>query len=310
MARKAKDILKARGYTDEQLTAGDAASWLSNPAFVALLEAEDTENERIRTEHEGFKTRLDNVDKWYRDYADPLVKQSKQNEVNYRKKIAGLEAQLAAEQEVGLRAVADGGQGGQGGQGAGAGGGQGAGQGQGGGQGGVQRTADPDFTQFDSRYITTDTFQQAYEQTGHAIAMMNDIEGDYRELFGKRLPGGSSGLRREYLDARRAGTFNGDIQQFAEKKYKFVERREELSREDAAKHEKEVGDAAIQKYISEHGNPLTRPMTASSSPFYKRTGTDGQGKRDGTQPWDRGTVEQRSRERVVKFAQKELQNKV
>src|SRR5205809_235673 len=141
MPRKAREILKARGYTDEEL---GALALLNDPKFVTALEAEDAERERIASEHAKLKTDLDATTKWYHETAVPTLNKALGDATLARAERAKLEAQIKAEQEYGMRRVAEQEQGGPGGAGA-QGGGGGNAQGSGGAQGGQAGAShDPD----------------------------------------------------------------------------------------------------------------------------------------------------------------------
>ncbi len=70
MARKAREILQARGYTDAEL---DQLVLLQDPRFVKTLEEEDAERERILAENVKYKTDLDATTKWYHNEAVPAL---------------------------------------------------------------------------------------------------------------------------------------------------------------------------------------------------------------------------------------------
>lgn len=290
MARKAREILKARGYTEEQLT---ALTILNDATFCSAIEAEDAEQERLR----GIIS--DNT-RWYENEAVPALNRALADATTARGEAARLKAQLDAETEYGMRRLANqdgngGVGGGQGGNGGGQ-GGNGNGNG-GGGNGGGASEVDP-------RYVTTEAFTQTADRFGEAIATATDISEDHRDLFGSRLPGGVGQLRKEYQDAIKNRQFQGDLRAYWEHKFNVAGKRTEIANREREEHDRKVAADAIQKYQSENLNPMTRTPIASNNPFMRKQVAPSQGV-NGQQPWDSGpTVEQRRAARVTKFGQK------
>ena len=289
MARKAREILKEQGYTDEEL---NGLALLNDPRFCKTLETQDAERENLATLTAKQKADLEATGKWYREEAMPTVNKMAKEVVTYKSEIARLKSQLETEQELGLRRVAD-----QDGNGDNKGDQNG---GNGNGNGNRQPVADP---QLDERFVTRDAFQQAFEQTGTAIAMGNDIAEDHRDLFGKRLPGGLGALRENYRKATETG-FRGNLRDYWMKEYNVPAKQQEIEKAEREKHEADIRADERRKVTQEYMNPHTRTMEASRSPFI-RSGKQGElkdGVVDGEkQPWERGSVEQRRSQRVVKF---------
>lgn len=298
MARKAREILKARGYTDEEL---NGLTLLTDTRFAAALEAEDAERERLVTEHAKIQGDLEATTRWYHNEAVPALNKALTDATSARAERAKLEAQIKAEQDYGMRRVADQDRSGdRGDQGQGGDRGQG---GQGNRDSGNRDSSNPDYTSLDQRYIGADTFKQAFAQTGEAIAMATDIMEDHRDLFGKRLPGGIGELRSKYHKATETG-FRGTLRDYWEKEYDIPTRRTEISTKERDDHDNKIRQEERQKVMSEFANPMTRTPESSRSPFTRKVVNGGTS--DGKQPWERGTVEQRRSERVVKFGTKVL----
>lgn len=297
MPRTAKQILKARGYTDEELT---GLALLNDSRFTQALEAEDAERERLVAENTKAKADLEATTTWYTNEAVPALNQNMQEVVKSRAEIARLNAQLKAEQDLGMRRVANQD---NGGVNTGNNGGTGAGAGSGGGSGSGAGSGSPDYTPYDERYVGREVFTQAFAQTGEAIAMAADISEDHRDLFGRRLPEGIGGLRAKYQRATQTG-FKGDLRSFWEQEFKVSERRAELAAKEREDHDNKIREETRRQVMSEFANPMTRTPMASNSPFVKKK-IEG-GTVDGKQPWERGPVEHRRAERVVKFGTKVL----
>ncbi len=290
MPRKAREILKTRGYTDAEL---DAFAALADPRFVTALESEDAERERISAEAARMKSDLDATAKWYHEQAVPALNKALGDATQARAERARLEAQIKAEQEYGMRRVADDQQQGQ--------------QGQQPSQG-QQGNPDARNDNFDpSRYVSAEAFQGTVNQFGDAIAMATDIAEDHRDLFGQRLPGGVTGLRTKYKDAVAQSHFNGTLRDFWESEYKVGDRRTELDKKQQEEFVSKIRQEERQKVMSEYANPATRPLAGGSRNPFTHKAVNGTVSGSG-QPWEGGkTVEQRRSERVVKFGTKVLQ---
>lgn len=131
----------------------------------------------------------------------------------------------------------------------------------------------------DPRYVTMETLTSVAEREGDAIAIAQDIAFEHRQLFPDR-PLNFRELRREAVAARKS------VEQLWQEKYGVVAAREKAAADAKAGYEarliKQGEDAALAKYASEYGNPNTRPLAPSTSPFAARpvTGRD-------KQPWER-----------------------
>ena len=288
MARKAIEILKARGYTDDELT---AMQTLLTPKFCTALEAEDLERERIQAEATKYKADLDATTTWYHQEAVPALNKALNDATTARGEAAAVAARLKAMQDYGLARVAE-------------------------------NQDDPNKNKpvvksgeelpsgFDpAKYVSADTFLQTTDRFGEAIAVATDIAEDHRDLFGSRLPGGVTGLRKEYQEAVKSHRFQGDLRAFWENKFNVQVKQTERSQ---AARQKELDDYAntkIAEKMSEMGNPMTRTLVQSRNPFTAKVGTTGS-TAVGEQPWGDGkrTPEQRRSDRVVRFHQK-LQEK-
>lgn len=285
MARKAREIFKARGFSDAEL---DAMPILQDPRFCKALEDED---EALQGRITKMQTDLDATTEWYNNTALPAIEKARKDAVAAQAERARLEAQLKAETEYGLRRVAgqDGGDGGAGGGGNGDGG-------RGGNGNGGNGSGDPD-----PRYVDRDTFQTVTDQFGSAIAMATDIAEDHRDLFGKRLPGGVQTLRNEYKEAVTKKRFQGTLRDYWENKYNVEQRRTEVANKEREDHERKIAEEAVAKYKETQGNPFTRAPEASRNPFTRKGIAPSQGA-DGKQPWEVGNQAQRSTARVMKFS--------
>jgi len=290
MARKAKDILLARGYTEADLTS--MSTLLADAKFCAAIEAEAAETDTLREQTTKLQKDLEDDAKWYQETAVPALNKAVKDATEAREKQAAVEAKLKAAQDYGLMKVAENDK-----------------------PATPVPTTPPSSTDLDpTKFVSAETFAQTTSQFGSAIAMAQDIADDHRELFGSRLPGGVSKLREEYQEAVRSRRFGGSLQQFWEQQYKVADRRKEL---ETAARQKEISDAVAAektKWVSEQANPMTRTLSSSRNPFTNRTQSqtaDGKPATSSTstpsKPWEKSDSE-RASQRVSKFANKVLQS--
>jgi hypothetical protein len=288
MARNAKQILMEQGYTEAEVT-----PMLNDQRMVKMLEAEEAARDRLNSELTDMRGVLKRTEDWYNGTALPTIEQANRNTVAAHAKAAQLEEQLKREAELGLRRVAQ------------QDGGAGAGASSNSAPAGTPNNA-PTATTLDERYVSTDTFRQTADQFGTAIAMAQDIADDHQELFGKRIPGGVTKLRDDFMQARKEG-FQGNMAQFADKQFGFTTKRQELAAKARADEITAARADERQKVTSEMLNPNTAPMSTSRNPFVKQR-VQGGTTEGANQPWDT-SPERRASARVSKFAAQVLNGK-
>lgn len=260
MPETLEQLLKESGYDDAALES--VKPLLSDPKFRRAVEAQLTRAEAAEAAAARSKADLDQYDDWYQTKATPVLQTALNEAATARAERAAAVEQLKAAQEYGLAKVA-----------AAAG----------------HEPAAPVTPStpagFDaSKYVDNTTFQQAFEQTGAAIADAQDLAEEHRELFGTRL--NLKILREEALKNRMT------VRQYWETKNNVSAKREQLVQEAQAKHDKEVADRAITEYRSTERNPFTRTPGVSNNPFTNAKPGD-------KQPWDIPENE-RSNSRVQK----------
>lgn len=292
MPRKAREIFKSQGFTDAEI---DANPLFNDARWTAAIEAEDADRETFQNQATNLQRDLDATTEWYQTKAVPALDKALKDSVTARGRVAQLEAELRTEQEYGMRRQAD--------------------------QDPNRQTQtnrqdttqtqtqhqDPnrqDLSDLDSRYVNAQTFQAATREFGDFAAEAADMVEDYRELFGTRLPGGVSQLRKDYQDAvtsRRIDPRQVGMRAFFEQKYAIPTKRQEIA---AANVEKTVNDrvqARVTEELAKQFNPNTRSFVSSRSPFTRQPVANGTV--DGAQPWEKGNDLQRRQNRVVKFVQ-------
>jgi hypothetical protein len=161
----------------------------------------------------------------------------------------------------------------------------------------------PGAPNFDpNKYFTRDDILTIAEREGEAIAMAQDIAAEHSVLFPGR-PLNFRELRREAVAAKKP------LEQVWMDKFQVSAAREakqKAEREAEQKKWMEEGakarEAELLKTIG--SNPFTRAPEASHSPFAPRPQSD---TRSGKQPWEVGTSEQLSAQRVEKGAKLALE---
>lgn len=306
MAKKAKDILLAAGYTEAEINDPAMATLLGSPKFIKALEAESALVDEAIAEQQRIQKELDGDLEWYQTKVAPTMKKLTEDATNAEARAAAAEARLKKQQEYGLAKIAE----------------------QEGGDKGIPKAestvvVDPKTGNYVTKEALDTSMSQAIGQVGDIMQMVADIPFDHRDLFGQPLPGGIAGLRKSYREAVERSRFRGSLQDFWEQTYKVPEKRAEVQ---AAAHQKELDDYAAGKVkeretqlISQYGNPQTRPMATSRSPFTNRGSIiSGQSAAQANakptegapgakpQPWEK-TPEQRSQQRIVNFVQRQME---
>jgi hypothetical protein len=153
---------------------------------------------------------------------------------------------------------------------------------------------DPARNPVDGRYVTTQSFTQAVESIPDMLANLTEITGQHALLFNQPLIG-----MKEMVDEARKRKVN--VRQVWEEKYNVPAKRQEMEAQKQAAHDKKVGEEAVQKYVSEHSNPHTRPILPSRSPAFSGSPEEVR------KPWSGDGMAKRKQERREKFAQATVQ---
>lgn len=267
MPRTAKQILMSQGYTEADLAGMN--TMLSDARFCGVLEAQDAEREKAVKSKEDYDT-------WFNEKALPenlavnkALAESRAREASMRElykqaKDRGLSLQAIEagfEPEVVPPA----------------------------GGGGNQPTVLDS-----SKFVSLETFGDAYAKTGDAIALANDLAWEHRELFGTRL-----NTRELLADAR---SQKKSIDQVWETKYNVPGKRAEIAASQAKAHDDKIREEERARMASEYGNPALRAPVDSRSPFTRENKPPSQA----TQPWMQ-SAEQNSQARVARVLTKVLQ---
>lgn len=290
MARKAKDILLARGYTEEELK---DSPLLKDSKFCAAIEAEAEVADEATALAEERKGLIEKDKEWYKNYAVPEVNKARQEAIEAKKEAAGLKAEMEQLQKYGLRKVAD--------------------QDDDDNPNPKPNPKPNDNLAFDeSKFVKAEDFNKIVSQVPVSLTMLQDISNQHYELFGKFIPGGTTKLHQEFVKAQNEEHFQGSLQDFWEKRYKVVDKREEIATKEREKREEAFREEGRRQEREKLGaNPNLRSPVISSSPFANKVtvvGDDGKPVKS-PMPWER-TREQRATERVSKFATKLQQESV
>ncbi len=157
--------------------------------------------------------------------------------------------------------------------------------------------ANPNFDP--TQYFKRDEVVSAFEKEADAIALAQDIAIEHSRLF----PGQTLSFRDLQRESKAA---KQPLEQFWMNKYKVGEARAAQAaaskKADEDKIRAEERTKVESEMASRYGNPMTRPLTPSTSPFTKVIRPD-----DGKQPWERGDNSsnrvQRATEAVIKKQQ-------
>lgn len=275
---KLEEILKARGWTDEELKAQEAL--LANPKFRMALEEEYGVVSKKATEAEAaLQAEKDTWAKWHQETAIPVIDQYQKDAVEAKAEAAAMKARYDEAVKQGyVPAVA-------------------------------QPAANPnpapaaaDPAQFDPRkhgVATIEDLGKLAATEGDVITMEGDLAEEYHALTGQRLFDyqtttgdgrtlrGRAALRYE-AGQKRIGTPQ-QFYDFVANKFDFAGKR----KADADKRQKEHDDAIRaderSKAAAEYGNPNLRMPMPSRFPFIPpKPKTDGQ-------PWEQTSSQMRER---------------
>jgi len=286
MAKKLEEILKSRGWTDEDLKSQEAL--LANPRFRMSIEEEFGAVETSRDKFESdFKAEQEKWMRWHQDEAIPVIDQYAKDRADAVAEAAALRARLTLAEKAGFVA------------------------------GGAQPepvaspTPDPNagFDPKKHNLPTWDDVNKLANAEGQAIAMAADLNEEYRWLTGGKSlieyvgPGGGRGmtaLRNEAIQARMP------MDQYVSKKFDFDGLRKAIDEKRRAEIEAAIRKDERAKTVAEYGQPGTRPMLPSRAPGMFRPRGDQQGK----QPWEVPNKEELRQRRIAHALENEMKTKV
>jgi hypothetical protein len=257
------EYLKANGATEDEIKVLDTA--VSRRAFdKSQSEAEEARASAAKLE-ETMKNYETRVNSWYQEN-DAKLKQVQNKAIASDAEAARAKAALMAAQEQGLLDVAK----------------------------DLGYTTVPPAKQpeqLDDRYLTMDKFTAAGDAFAANLAGLLDAASEHARLF-PNVPFNANSLRQE------AAAVGKTLLPYWEEKYKVRDAREAAAQRqrdtEIAKWKAEGAKEKETELVSRFGNPETRPMLPSKSPFTVRKEDP---LRADNQPWNK-TESQLSNDRV------------
>jgi hypothetical protein len=267
-----QEYLKSQGYTDAEITsmvttfgADKISKAFEAPMRAAEAAARDLA--AVKTEREEFQT-------FYETDVLPKIGQTYQDAINSRTENAALKERLAAATEYGFLSDP---------------------------KHTVVPGATPPAAQVpgspaapgapaapDPRYVQADSFTKAVNDIPDMLGRMQNVSNQHFALFGNT----DLDMTDLITEARKRKT---NIQVVWEERYKVNDKRAELARIKTETHDKEVADAAVRKYASEHNMPFTAPGQVSRAPLF----TPGSTTDDARHPWKGARERQNERKQKL-----------
>lgn len=137
----------------------------------------------------------------------------------------------------------------------------------------------------DSRYVSAEVFARETNNIPAMLGRLTKMSNEHFSLFGSPLLDVDT-LITEAQDSK--GKKN--VLQIWEEKYKVKEKRAEITAKATADHDRQVGEEAIRKYASEHGQPFLQPGRTSVASHFTPQSSE-----EGRKPWKGAADRQRDR---------------
>jgi hypothetical protein len=266
---KLKDLLKAQGWTDEQINTAFA-----DPKIVDTLDGlfgtVTTERDQLKARDAEWQRRLD-------EEYNPAIAKAEQKAIEAGRRAADLEFQVKAAKEYGYLTddaatkAADAAK--------------------------AATASDPASSGYDpKRHPTYDDVSKFADAEGDAIAMANDLQEMHQHLTGKPLfeyETEINGVRMTGMRALRqeAKTARKPLDQYVAEKFDYRGKRQAIEAKRQQEHDdairKETEEKTRREYAEKFGNPLLSQPTPSARPFIPAKPADGK------QPWERTAQERR-----------------
>lgn len=280
---KLKEILKSKGWSDEQITAAFA-----DPNTLSALDdifgTVASERDQLKARDADWQRKLDE------DY-NPAIAKAEREAADARRKAADFEEQVKIARDYGYlagdeaeRRAAEAAEAAKA-------------------RAGVGGGYDPKL------HPTFDDVAKFAEAEGQAIALASDLAAEYAYYTGKSLfeyqvtlngrqLRGMSALREEAKQARKP------LDQFASEKFDFAGHSRRKAEESQKAHDdqirKEAQEATRREMAEKYGNPMLASPMPSARPFMPARTADGK------QPWERGSAQERRAERIKHAMQQQV----
>jgi len=258
-----KQHLKSQGYTDEEIsnmekTFGGDKMAKAFEAPIAAQAAAEANAKKYKEDLEAFENR-------YQTEILPEISKTYKDAINYRTRATALEERLKAATEYGFlsdpAAV--------------------PGSPAPGTPGNPTPAATPNATPtpgtpaLDPRYVESSMFTNAVNEIPDMLGRLSKMSNEHLHLFGTPL------LEiDELVTASKATKGKKSVYDLWNEKYKVDDKRKELALKKQQEHDSKIGEEAVQKYLSEHGMPFTRPAVPSIATRFTNVG-----KEEVRQPW-------------------------
>jgi hypothetical protein len=267
---KLDEILKSKGFSDADIA-------VLTPALRETLEATysglETERDTLRSVNDEWQRKLDS------EYQPAMTKAEKELIAERMKRVAA-EEKVKIAKDFGYLAEED----------------------------EASAPARPEapaaFDPKQHNLVTMSDIPTFARAQGKAMSTYVDIANEHARLFGKSIEEFGT-LYDDFLTAQQRNPA-ATIRSIWEAKYKVPERRAGLAKQEQEAHDKQVADAGVAKYISEHGgNPNLQMRAPSSHPFIPAKPTGDKGL-----PWERGTPNQLKTQRIERANKVQAQSEL
>lgn len=270
---KFEEILKAQGFTDDEIT----AQANTDPKVKAAIEAAYGANEETLTK---YKTENDAWAKYNQDDVIPTVGRLEREHAAAIAEKAGLEARLKLAEQNGYAPRRE--------------------------EAPVPKPGEvptPQPTFDTSKFVNKDDIAKFADAEGAAIAMAADLNEEYRHLTGGkslfeytsqtqdgRTLRGMTALRHEALNNKQ------HLGEYVAKKFDFEGKRAVIAEDQRKKAEEAIRQDERTKVMGQYGDPNQRPLMPSNNPFVPRP------REAGKMPWE-VPAQERARARITSAMQ-------
>ena len=257
---KIEDILKAQGFTDEEIAAN--AALLADPRTRTALEGSYA---KLEGDLATFKTENERWANWHETDGKPLLALYEKERADALADNASLKERLRLAEEAGFAPTSS--------------------HKPGDGKPAAAAAADAPFDPKKHKLVTEDDIARYSDAEGEAIAIMTNISEEYRYLTGGslfdytaevdgRTLRGAQALRYEAKQARKP------MQEYVSQKFDFAGKRKAIEDKKRADAEAALRADERAKVMKEFGDPNVRPLMPSANPFAPRN------PQNAKQPWD------------------------
>lgn len=280
------EYLKSIGHTDAEITAM-AAAFGGGDKLAKAFEQPIRDKEAAELAAKTAREEKEGMENWYQNDILPKISTVYQDAINQRTRAAALEERLKAAREFGFlsdeRVIA------------------GAVPGVPPGNPVPSPTAispnpvpgspgptvspapAPSQNTLDTRYVSAEMFTRELTNVPAMLGRLTKLSNEHFSLFGSPLLDVDE-LISEAQKSKR------NVVQVWEDKYKVPAKRAEIQAKAQADHDRQVGEEAVRKYASEHGQPFLSPGRTSVASHFTRQSAE-----EARHPWKGAADRQRDR---------------